>query len=79
MDFTLSDKVTIDYLLEAPEGEHFQFKEAKSSFGFDEAAKCCCVLANCGGVCLYSVFLTSDLEKWLEAMLLSNRKELDVH
>ncbi len=27
------------------------------------------------GVCLYSVFLTSDLEKWLEAMLLSNRKE----
>ena len=54
-------------------------EEAKSSFGFDEAAKCCCVLANCGGVCLYSVFLTSDLEKWLEAMLLSNRKEPDVH
>jgi ATP-dependent DNA helicase RecG len=36
-------------LLNAPEGEHIQFKEAKNKFGFDEAVKICCALSNCGG------------------------------
>ena len=36
-------------LLEAKEGEHIQFKEAKRRFDFGEAAKCCCALANNGG------------------------------
>ena len=39
----------IDELLNAPEGEHFEFKEAKSRFGFGEALKYCCAIANCGG------------------------------
>jgi ATP-dependent DNA helicase RecG len=36
-------------LLNAPEGGHYQFKEAKDRFDFTEAVKCCCALANCGG------------------------------
>jgi ATP-dependent DNA helicase RecG len=40
---------TIDELLDAPEGEHYEFKEAKNRFGFDEALEYCCALANCGG------------------------------
>ena len=36
-------------LLEAKEGEHYQFKEAKNHFSRDEATKICCALANCGG------------------------------
>ena len=43
------DSMTIDELLEAKEGEHIQFKEAKNRFSFNEAAQCCCALANCGG------------------------------
>jgi ATP-dependent DNA helicase RecG len=39
----------ITELLEAPEGEHYQFKEAKNRFDFSEALKICCALANCGG------------------------------
>lgn len=39
----------IEELLNAKEGELYQFKEAKQSFDFGEAAKCCCALANCGG------------------------------
>lgn len=39
----------IQELLEAKEGEHIQFKEAKNRFDFGEAAKCCCALANNGG------------------------------
>ena len=39
----------IQELLEAKEGEHVQFKEAKNRFDFGEAAKCCCALANNGG------------------------------
>lgn len=35
--------------MEAKEGEHVQFKEAKNQFDFREAAKCCCALANNGG------------------------------
>lgn len=40
---------TIDELLNAPEGEHFEFKEAKTNFHFNEACKYCCALSNCGG------------------------------
>jgi ATP-dependent DNA helicase RecG len=40
---------TIEELLKVKEGEQFQFKEAKSRFDFNEAARCCCALANCGG------------------------------
>ena len=43
------DSMTIDELLAAKEGEHIQFKEAKNRFPFNEAAQCCCALANCGG------------------------------
>ena len=41
--------MTIEELLEAKEGEEFQFKEAKRRFDSNDAAKCCCALANCGG------------------------------
>lgn len=40
---------SVQALLEAKEGEHIQFKEAKNRFDFGEAAKCCCALANDGG------------------------------
>jgi len=40
---------TVAELLNAPEGEHFEFKEAKKTFHFDEAGKYCCALSNCGG------------------------------
>jgi len=40
---------TIEELLNAPEGEHYEFKEAKNRFGFNEALEYCCALANCGG------------------------------
>jgi len=42
------DKI-INNLLNAPEGDHFKFKEAKNRYDFKEAAKYCCALANCGG------------------------------
>lgn len=41
--------VTLEELLEAKEGERFQFKEAKHRFDSNEAARCCCALSNCGG------------------------------
>lgn len=40
---------TIEELLNAKEGEQYQFKEAKNRFDYNEAASCCCALANCGG------------------------------
>jgi len=40
---------TIEELLTAPEGEHYEFKEAKKSMDFQETLKYCCALANCGG------------------------------
>jgi ATP-dependent DNA helicase RecG len=40
---------SISELLNAPEGEHYQFKEAKDRCDFEEAVKHCCALANCGG------------------------------
>ncbi|MCL2821524.1 MAG: ATP-binding protein, partial [Oscillospiraceae bacterium] len=39
----------ITNLLEAPEGENYQFKEAKNRFSYTEALKICCALSNCGG------------------------------
>ena len=39
----------ITELLEASEGAHYQFKEAKNRFSFTEALKICCALSNCGG------------------------------
>lgn len=48
---------TVQELLEAKEGEHVQFKEAKNRFDFGEAAKCCCALANNGGGKLMEVDL----------------------
>lgn len=41
--------LTIEELLEAKEGEGIQFKGAKKRFDMNEAARCCCALANCGG------------------------------
>ncbi|GHV57184.1 hypothetical protein FACS189460_3290 [Deltaproteobacteria bacterium] len=40
---------SIEELLTAPEGEHFEFKEAKMRFDANEAARFCCALSNCGG------------------------------
>lgn len=45
----MSALVTIEELLEAKEGERFQFKEARNRFDANEAARCCCALSNCGG------------------------------
>ena len=50
--------MTLEEILNAKEGEEFQFKEAKRRFDSDEAARCCCALANCGGGKL--VFGVSD-------------------
>lgn len=43
------DSITVAELLEEKEGELCQFKEAKSRFDANEAARCCCALSNCGG------------------------------
>jgi ATP-dependent DNA helicase RecG len=40
---------TIEELLNAPEGEHFEFKEAKKSYHYETACKYCCALSNWGG------------------------------
>lgn len=45
----LNDLVTLDNILNAKEGEQYQFKEAKRRFDFGEATCICCALANCGG------------------------------
>jgi len=45
----LNTQTIIEELLEAKEGEGFQFKEGKNRFDAGEAARCCCALANCGG------------------------------
>jgi ATP-dependent DNA helicase RecG len=39
----------IEELLDAPEGEHYEFKEAKTRFDSGEAARYCCALSNWGG------------------------------
>lgn len=45
----MHNPITIKELLEVKEGEQFQFKEAKNRFDANEAVRCCCALANCGG------------------------------
>ena len=45
----MNTPITIEELLEAKEGEGFQFKEAKNRFDAGEAIRCCCALSNCGG------------------------------
>ncbi len=45
----MQSPITIKELLEVKEGEQFQFKEAKNRFDVNEAVRCCCALANCGG------------------------------
>ena len=40
---------SVGELLNAKEGEQIQFKEAKTRFDFNAAARCCCALANGGG------------------------------
>jgi ATP-dependent DNA helicase RecG len=40
---------TLDELLNAKEGENYQFKEWKNKDDLKEAVKICCALANCGG------------------------------
>lgn len=44
-----SDFNSLEELLNAPEGEHLQFKEANNRFSYTEALKICCALSNCGG------------------------------
>ena len=44
-----NNPITLDELLDAKEGEDIQFKEAKRHFDFEEAARYCCALSNCGG------------------------------
>ena len=44
-----NSSITIKELLDAKEGEQYQFKEAKNRFDFEEAVRCCCALSNCGG------------------------------
>lgn len=45
----MSTPISIEELLEAKEGEGFQFKEGKRRFDAGEATRCCCALSNCGG------------------------------
>ncbi len=45
---TISNQQLQEWLT-APEGEHFEFKEAKNNFHFDELTKYCAALANEGG------------------------------
>ncbi|MDR0852833.1 MAG: putative DNA binding domain-containing protein [Clostridiales Family XIII bacterium] len=40
---------TVEELLEAPEGEHYEFKEAKTRYDFDKLVKYACALSNSGG------------------------------
>jgi len=42
-------KDEITELLDAPEGDYCEFKEAKTRYDFEEAVKYCCAIANCGG------------------------------
>ena len=46
---SLPIKDEIAELLDAPEGAHYQFKEAKNRYDFEDALKCCCALSNSGG------------------------------
>ena len=45
----MKTRETIEELLNAKEGENYQFKEWKTKDDLKEAARICCALANCGG------------------------------
>jgi len=45
----LKHQESLEELLEAPEGEHYEFKEARNNYDFEKAVRYCCALANCGG------------------------------
>jgi ATP-dependent DNA helicase RecG len=47
--FDLSKYNTVEALLEAPEGEHFEFKEAKNNYHFEKLVKYASAIANYGG------------------------------
>ena len=47
--YSISSINNIDDILNAPEGERIEFKEAKNSYEFDELVKYACAIANCGG------------------------------
>ena len=44
-----SDVERLEEWMRALEGEHFEFKEARNQFSFDELARYCCSMANEGG------------------------------
>ena len=46
IQFDLTKYNTIEELLEAPEGEYFEFKEAKARYDFDELVKYASAIAN---------------------------------
>ena len=46
---TITDINNVNDLLNAPEGESIEFKEARNSYEFDELVKYACAIANCGG------------------------------
>jgi len=55
-NYTGKEKILLGYkseiisdLLKSPEGEHYEFKEAKNSYDFEKLVRYCCALANCGG------------------------------
>ena len=41
--------MTIEEMLEAPENEQLEFKEAQNAYEFDELVKYACAISNCGG------------------------------
>jgi len=45
----IHDYKSIHELLNAPEGERYEFKKAENRFDFTEALRYCCAMANCGG------------------------------
>jgi ATP-dependent DNA helicase RecG len=45
----LSPLNSVEELLNAPEGEHLEFKEAKNFYKFDKLVQYACAIANCGG------------------------------
>ena len=47
--FTISNIDNVVDLLNTPEDENLEFKQARNSFEFDELLKYACAIANCGG------------------------------
>ena len=46
---TFAEINEVSDLLNAPEGENFEFKAARNSYEFEELVKYACAIANCGG------------------------------